>query len=123
VSSIDGFDDLKRALTALAGAADAGTLVAAGQAGADVLLAGMQRRVPVDTGELRDSLEIELASKADDTVTFAIQSDSDHAEAVERGTRFQHAQPYMRPTVDEDEEAVFAAVETAIRAAILQVAK
>ena len=49
---IDGMDNLLRALASLENLDFTGAL----QAGGDVLLDGAQRRVRVDTGELRDSL-------------------------------------------------------------------
>lgn len=119
---IEGFDDLMRAFKELSSAATPSDLKEAGDAGADVLLRGMRRRVPVDTGELRDSLELALGSSESHEVTVAIRSDSDHAEPVEFGTRHQHAQPYMRPTIDEDGNAATQTLADVLRRKIEQVA-
>lgn len=78
-------------------------------AGGDVLLDGMQRRVPKDTHNLEKILErtepqqdgnyifveVGLSKKADaDTVRYGT--------AQEYGTSSMPAQPYVRPTIDSD---------------------
>lgn len=66
--------------------ADAGTL----------LLADMQRRTPVDTGELRGS---ETATVEGET-TLRLTAGTDHAIYVHQGTRHMGARPFMRQAVE-----------------------
>lgn len=78
-------------------------------AGGEVLLEGMQRRVPVDTGNLKDnltvtepmhdgnfhSINIGLVQGVDaKTMTYGM--------VQEYGSGHVAAQPYIRPTMDED---------------------
>lgn len=56
-----------------------------------------QDHVPVDTGELRDSLHIEDAENNGKRVVVG----TDHWLFPEFGTSEQAAQPYMRPVIDE----------------------
>jgi HK97 gp10 family phage protein len=78
-------------------------------AGGDVLLDGMQRRVPKDTHNLEQQLErtepqqdgnyifveVGLSKKADADI-------SRYGNAQEYGTSSMSAQPYIRPTIDSD---------------------
>lgn len=73
------------------------------QGGRDVLeqvsaeiLADAKRGVPVDTGDLRDSLE----RTVDPSGKFAqVGSDLAYAAPVELGTSKTHPQPYLRPAL------------------------
>lgn len=90
---IDGLDTLLAALHDLEGLDPTEALQACG----DVLLDGAQQRVRVDTGELHDSLRVVVKQDA-----ALLETDSDHAEANEFGTRQMPAQSFLRVTVDED---------------------
>jgi HK97 gp10 family phage protein len=52
--------------------------------------------VPVDTGELRDSIG---ATWDASTLTLTLHADAPHAAFVEFGTSRMAAQPYLRPTL------------------------
>jgi len=77
--------------------------------GGDVLLEGMQRRVPKDTHNLEQSLTrtdpevegnfhfVEVGLSKDSTPETAR-----YGTAQEYGTSSMDAQPYIRPTLDED---------------------
>lgn len=52
--------------------------------------------VPVETGELRDSIE---ATRIDEK-TVSVTAGTDHAEPVEFGTVHMAAQPFMLPAFD-----------------------
>jgi HK97 gp10 family phage protein len=80
------------------------------EAGGDVLLEGMDRRVPKLTGNLRANLE-RSASEQDGNFHFVIvglsrdagADTARYAGAQEYGWGPDHpAQPYIRPTIDED---------------------
>lgn len=64
---------------------------------ADEGLALAQAHVPVDTGELRDSLHIEDGPDGGKRVV----TDSDHWVFPEFGTSEMAPQPYLRPIIDE----------------------
>ena len=82
------------------------------EAGGGVLLDGMQRRAPKDTGNLHDKLALE-GPKQDGNYHFVrvgMASDIDaetarYGTAQEYGTANRAAQPYIRPTIDEDMKA------------------
>lgn len=78
------------------------------QAGGGVLLKGMQRRVPKDTCNLEKHLVI-WGPKQDGNFIYIlvglVNADADTARygtAQEYGTSSMAAQPYIRPTLDED---------------------
>jgi HK97 gp10 family phage protein len=52
--------------------------------------------VPVETGELQESIEVERT----DEKTVVVSAGTDHAEPVEFGTVHMAAQPFMLPAFD-----------------------
>lgn len=81
----------------------------AAKAAADLVLADARRRVPIDTGALRDSLEIKTEKRRKNTkITYQIRSKGvsqggvRYAFAVENGVKGQKAQPFLRPAIDEN---------------------
>jgi len=77
-------------------------------AGGEVLLEGMRRRAPVETGHLRDSL-VTVGPKQDGNYHFIevglVGADAETARygtAQEYGTSSMGASPYIRPTMDAD---------------------
>jgi HK97 gp10 family phage protein len=79
------------------------------KAGGDVLLKGMQRRVPKDTHNLEQNLKCTEPVR-DGNYTFVevgLSKDTDaetarYGTAQEYGTSSMEAQAYIRPTVDAD---------------------
>lgn len=57
----------------------------------------MQNLAPVDTGNMKRSITSELT---DGGLTGTTQPHTDYAGYVEYGTRFQAAQPFVKPTFD-----------------------
>ena len=53
-----------------------------------------QRNCPVDTGNLKDSIGIDII---DDGMTGEVEPTADYGPYVEYGTRKMSAQPYVRP--------------------------
>ncbi len=89
-------------------------------AGAEVALAGMQRRVPKDTRNLEANLAA-TEPKQDGNYTFVevgvIGADAETARygnAQEYGTSSMPAQPYIRPTFDEDKARIRAAMRKSL---------
>ena len=70
----------------------AAKLAAGIPAGGRAMLAESQDLVPVDTGNLRDSLTLD-----EDGGSATVSTDVPYALAVEFGSARQAAQPYMRP--------------------------
>lgn len=55
---------------------------------------------PVDTGRLRSSIGVSQQSGSGGMVT-TVEATADYALYVEEGTRYQRAQPYLRPALDQ----------------------
>jgi HK97 gp10 family phage protein len=62
------------------------------------LTQGAQRKAPVDTGNLRRSITMDLS---DGGLTGKVKPTADYAPYLEYGTRFQSAQPVMRPAFNK----------------------
>lgn len=64
--------------------------------------AALQRRAmtaaPVDTGNLKRSIGIEIT---DGGLTATVEPTAEYASYVEYGTRFMNAQPFVRPSLEE----------------------
>jgi HK97 gp10 family phage protein len=57
-----------------------------------------RKRCPVDTGRLRNGIEIDVdTGGAHSDVTGILFDDVDYAPFVEFGTRYMRAQPFLRP--------------------------
>lgn len=56
-------------------------------------------RVPVDTGNLRGSLDHKVD---EEKKAVHIGTNVEYASYVEKGTRYQEAQPYLTPAVEEN---------------------
>lgn len=65
------------------------------------LTQGAQRKAPVDTGNLRRSITMDLS---DGGLTGKVKPTADYAPYLEYGTRFQSAQPFMRPAFNKQKE-------------------
>lgn len=61
---------------------------------------------PVDTGNLRDSIEYEAAEES-----VSVYSDVEYAAYVELGTYKMAAQPYLRPALEEAGHMAIKALE------------
>lgn len=75
------------------------------------ILAGMQGRTPVDTGELRESESAEVTS--DTTLTF--RAGTDHALWVHQGTRRMPARRFMAEAIEAGEPLIVASIAEGIR--------
>lgn len=102
-----GLGDYMEQLQRLGGDIDAAADEAL-DAGGDVLVEGMQRRAPKDTHNLERKIN-KTASQGDGNFHFIlvglVNVDADTARygtAQEYGTSSMAAQPYLRPTIDED---------------------
>lgn len=57
-----------------------------------------QRNAPIDTGNLRRSVGLEIRGNG---LTAESEATAEYAGYVEYGTRYMKAQPYMRPAFEE----------------------
>ena len=60
-----------------------------------------QRKVPVDTGNLKRSIGLEIRESG---LTADVEPTAEYAAYVEYGTRYMNAQPYMRPSYTAQKE-------------------
>jgi HK97 gp10 family phage protein len=87
------------------------------EAGAEVLLDGMQRRVPKDTHNLEEHLKTDGPHQDGNYhyITIGLMgADAETARygnAQEYGTSSMAAQPYIRPTLDSDKRKAGAAMK------------
>ncbi len=94
-------------------------------AGANVIRDGAKEIVPVDTGDLKNSIiAIELPPDEHGAMVSAGGGDDmnvDYPCYVEFGTSKMEAQPYMRPSIDNNRDAVVRAVGSEIQKNIKEI--
>ena len=76
-------------------------------AGAYVLLKGSQERAPVKTGYLRQSGRVEGVANQGANMVF----DADYGFYAEFGSSKWRGKPFIRPTIDEDGDAIVSAMK------------
>lgn len=106
---IEGMDEVIK-LVAELGDAAAEALDKASKAGADMVISDAKRRVPVDTGKLRDSLVLKKSRvkkvKVKSEYYVTKKSGAEHFAPVELGTSKMKAQPFLRPAIDENKNSI-----------------
>jgi len=118
---IEGMGKARKLMQELGDAA-ADVLDQAARSGAEIVLAEAEKKVPVDTGTLRDSLLIKKSKlknahiKSQYYVTK--KSGVDYFVPVELGTSKMKAQPFLRPAVDENTRTVATKINAEILKAI-----
>jgi HK97 gp10 family phage protein len=90
-------------------------------AGGDVILAGMEERVPRDTGELASNLECSEPEREGNfhSVTVGVSRDAPgdvqrYGGAQEYGWSDHAGQPYIRPAIDEEMKSARAAMRAVL---------
>jgi HK97 gp10 family phage protein len=109
--TLKGFDRYLEAIKEAGRDVDAAAARAV-QAGGEVALNGMQERVPKDTHNLEEHLELQTGR--DGNVHYAeigLLKDTDadtarYGNVQEFGSTTTAAQPYVRPTMDEDKNKI-----------------
>lgn len=80
------------------------------RAGGRIVAKGMQQRVPVKTGKLKRSITVSSARKATKSQAHVVvgfrKPTSRRAHLTEFGTENARAQPFIRPTLEQDGEKV-----------------
>ena len=111
-TTITGSEQLRRNLQRLAGNERRQAQRDGLEAGARVVETHAKLICPVDTGYLRNSIQVDSVTETEATIA----PHTDYAEPVEFGTERQAAQPYMRPAIDEHESEILDAVERTVAA-------
>lgn len=92
-------------------------------AGAYVIESAAKMLTPIDTGNLVNSIATELVSSDDVSAFSQVGTGVEYALHVEYGTKNMQAQPYMRPALDENIEAVKATIQRWAKKQIEQAAQ
>ena len=71
--------------------------------GCENIKAEAKKLAPVDTGNLRDSIDTRFANKKYEHEGY-VYSDIDYALFVELGTRYQAPQPFLYPAYTQNKE-------------------
>ena len=115
---------LQRRFRALEKNAQGAVLAAAAAAGAGVIRNGARDRAPRDptsSEHAADHIEIEVGKSSKSLAQFRIGYDHRKAwylKFQETGTKFQAAQPHLRPALDEDRDMAVAASGKVFRLAV-----
>lgn len=124
-SKLEGEPELIRALERLTEAIGGAGLLAAADAGAERLAAGMERRAPYRTGRLAMNIENETltstARRAEKGVGPGRKAF--HGMFQELGTAHHAAQPFMRPEFDESQEEVIGIVRESLHRRVIGAAR
>lgn len=110
--TVRGSEHLRRNLARLAGAERRQAQRDGLEAGARIVETHAKIECPVDTGFLRNSIQVDSVTPME----AIIAPHTDYAEHVEFGTSRMAAQPYMRPALDEHEGEILQAVEATVAA-------
>ena len=110
--TVRGGEQLSRNLSRLAGAQQRQAQQDGLEAGARVVETHSKILCPVDTGFLRNSIQVDSVTP----VEAIIAPHTEYAEHVEFGTERQAAQPYMRPALDEHEAEILDAIRATVAA-------
>ncbi len=110
--TVRGGEQLRRNLDRLAGAERRQAQRDGLEAGARIVETYSKILCPVDTGFLRNSIQVDSVTPIEATIA----PHTDYAEHVEFGTSRMAAQPYMRPALDEHENEIVQAVSDTVAA-------
>lgn len=96
---IDGLDQVNALLDNVA---SAGAIRAGLQAAAFLVEGQAKIKAPVDTGFLRNSIQVQSVNSREAIVAAT----ADYALYQEVGTRFMAAHPFMRPAIENNRERI-----------------
>lgn len=74
----------------------------------------------VDTGFMRDHIDVEMVTETATRAEARVISRAPYSIFVEYGTRFQTAQPFMRPALDNKRGEVLGYIESSVKSAVAQ---
>lgn len=106
---IEGMDEVLKLVAELGDAASV-ALDKAAKAGSEIVLSAAKEKVPVDTGELRESLILKKSRVKNPRIRSQYyvtkKSKAAHFAPVELGTSKMKAQPFLRPAIDENKRSI-----------------
>jgi len=73
---------------------------------AKMLQAEAKQIVPVDEGELKDSIAVKSGKRSKKKISMLVETDTTHSGIVEYGGIHKEAEPYLRPAVDKNARAI-----------------
>jgi HK97 gp10 family phage protein len=120
--TIEGADDLLRKLAELTKVAQGEVVQRAVMDGAYIVEREAKRIVPVDTGNLKNSIRSELDEIEATRVTAVTGTNVEYAPYVELGTGRQRPKPYLRPALDTQQGLIERAVGAALEREINRIA-
>lgn len=105
--AIEGADKIVKKLKAMDDAAG-DVLMKAAMEGGQIVLEEAKRNCPVDTGTLRNSLKLtkDKQTKTKATVKIDFDKSLKYGTNVELGTKYHPAQPFLRGSVDENQNEI-----------------
>lgn len=106
MTTIQGFEELDRKLTKLAGQMTGRQMLTALQAGARPLVNEIKVQAPVLTGNLRRSYHDEPGRTTEHSAELIVGTDVEYAPYQEFGTRYQPGKPHVRPAIDMTQRQV-----------------
>lgn len=120
-----GQKDIVRRLNLMPDATAGKALSKAAMAGAKVIVSAAKARAPVRTHKLQESITAEVTEKSRDHVEATIGPGKEgfYGMFIELGTSKMPARPFLRPALDENEEAAIQAVWHELEAQILKAAR
>lgn len=89
----------------------------AAMAGGNIALEDARKNCPVDTGKLRNSLNIKVSKESETKATITIDYDRSlkYGTFVELGARGREPKPFLRNAVDNNEQLINQAVVDTVR--------
>lgn len=124
---IDGFEKLDRKMRKLADAATARVKQRALDAGGEIIAGEARALVPVDSGQLRESIAVGeravgfAASRSGDDLAVFVgphSRDGFYGQFLEFGTVNMAARPWLRPAYDNSEGEVRSVMADILRGAV-----
>ena len=105
--AIEGAEKLVKKLKEMDDAAG-DVLMKAAMEGGEIVLQEAKKNCPVDTGNLRNSLQLTKDKQTKTKATVKIDYDKSlkYGTHVELGTKDQPAQPFLRSSVDENQTVI-----------------
>lgn len=88
--------------------------------GAERIADGARERVPVASGDLKDSIRVR---GSEDGMSISVEAPAEHARFVEFGTRRTPARPFLLPAFEEAKPKIVAEIKEAVRRALKDAAK
>ncbi len=118
---VGGFRELDRNLERMERAVAVRALVSATEKGAQIIADAAKMRAPRRTGKLAESIGHKVTKRSRSFVQHKISPGVFYGGFVELGTKHQPARPFLRPALDESDNAAVDATAKDLWARILRV--